>query len=195
MTILLTAAFTHDVRIINDICIEKFPWDSKTYLSADSILEDDHKEAVPVEYLNVVNPSEISDHQLSLKMGAPVMLLRNLQAGPNVSLRNGTRMVVIQIMERALEVEVAAGINKGLRVFLPRVPQYDKCGDYPFTLVQKYFFRLAFSVTINKGQGQENERVGIDLPAPVFAHGQPYTGMSRGKRGSMVILRISDEQL
>ena len=36
-------------------------------------------------------------------------------------------------------------------------------------------------MTINKGQGQENERVGLDLPSPVFAHGQLYTGMSRGK--------------
>ena len=184
-----------DVRIINNICIEKYPGDSKTYLSADSILEDDHKEAVPTEYLNVMNPSGISDHQLSLKVGAPVMLLRNLQAGPNTSLRNGTRMVVIQMMERALEVEVAVGINKGLRLFLPRVPQYDKSGDYPFTLVRRQFpVRLAFSVTINKGQGQENERVGIDLPAPVFAHGQLYTGLSRGKRGSMVKLRIADNE-
>ena len=56
------------------------------------------------------------------------------------------------------------------------------------------FFRLALSVTINKGQGQENERVGLDLPAPVFAHGQLYTGMSRGKRGSMVKLRIADDE-
>jgi ATP-dependent DNA helicase PIF1 len=128
-----------DVRIINDVCIEKFPGNIKTYLSADSILEDDHKEAVPVEYLNVMNPSGISDHQLSLKTGAPIMLLRNLQAGPNVSLRNGTRMVVVQMMERALEVEVAVGINKGLRLFLPRVPQYDKSGDYPFTLVRRQF--------------------------------------------------------
>ena len=51
---------------------------------------------------------------------------------------------------------------------------------------------MAFCVTINKGQGQENERVGLDLPSPVFAHGQLYTGMSRGKRGSMVKLRIGD---
>ena len=43
------------------------------------------------------------------------------------------------MMDRALEVEVAAGINKGLRVFLPRVPQYDKSGDYPFTLVRRQF--------------------------------------------------------
>ena len=53
---------------------------------------------------------------------------------------------------------------------------------------------MAFCVTINKGQGQENERVGLDLPAPVFAHGQLYTGMFRGKRGSMVKLRIGDNE-
>ena len=67
-------------------------------------------------------------------------------------------------------------------------------------------------MTINKGQGQENERVGLDLPSPVFAHGQLYTGMSRGKdiiiyfiqlcikyiltgkRKSMVKVRIADNE-
>ena len=72
--------------------------------------------------------------------------------------------------------------------FLSGIQRYIK-----FKIV-KCFFRLAFSVTINKGQGQENERVGLDLPAPVFAHGQLYTGMSRGKRGSMVKLRIEDDE-
>ena len=100
------------VCTINCICIDKFPGDLKTYMSADSILEDDHKEAVPVEYLNAMNPSGISEHELPLKIGAPIMLLRNLQAGPKVSLRNGTRMIVLQMMEKALEVEVAVGMNK-----------------------------------------------------------------------------------
>ena len=160
----------------------KYPGDSKTYLSADSILEDDHKEAVPSEYLNAMTPSGLPEHHLTLKVGAPVMLLRNLQAGNSVSLRNRTRMVVIQMREKALEVEVAVKINKGLTVFLPRVPHFDKSGDYPFTVVRQQFpVRLAFSVTINKGQGQENERVGLDLHSPVFAYGQLYTGMSRGK--------------
>ena len=104
------------------------------------------------------------------------------------------------------------GIWYGM-VFLPRIPHYDKSGDYPFTVVRRQFpVRLAFSVTINKGQGQENERVGIDLPSPVFAHGQLYTGMSRGKniriylieifinyvllgkRKSMVKVRIGDDE-
>ena len=183
------------VHVMNDICIDKYPGTAKSYLSADSILEDDHKDAVPNEYLNAMSPSGLPDHNLTLKVGAPIMLLRNLQAGSAVSLRNGTRMVVIQMMERALEVEVAVGINKGLRIFLPRIPHYDKSGDYPFTIVRRQLpVRLAFSVTINKGQGQENERVGLYLPSPVFAHGQLYTGISRGKRSSMVKVRISDDE-
>ena len=59
-------------------------------------------------------------------------------------------------------------------------------------MIKNIFLRLAFCVTINKGQGQENERVGLYLPAYVFAHGQLYTGMSRGKRGSMVKVRIAE---
>ena len=42
-------------------------------------------------------------------------------------------------MERILEVEVAVGMNKGLKIFLPRFPQYDKSGDYPFTLMRRQY--------------------------------------------------------
>ena len=52
--------------------------------------------------------------------------------------------------------------------------------------------RPAFCVTINKGQGQSNERVGLYLPEPVFAHGQLYTGFSRGKRKSDVFVYIDN---
>ena len=48
-------------------------------------------------------------------------------------------MVIVQMMERALKVEVAVGMNKGLKVFLPSIPVYDKSGDYPFTLVRRQF--------------------------------------------------------
>ena len=70
---------------------------------------------------------------------------------------------------------------------MPRIPHHDRNDELPFTFVRRQFpIRLAFSVTINKGQGQENERVGIYLPQPVFAHGQLYTAFSRGKRASSV---------
>ena len=173
-----------DIREINNICMADFPGEERVYFSADSILDDD---SLPVEFLNSLTPSGIPDHTLILKRGAPVMLLRNLQAGPDRTLKNGTRMVVLQMMDKVIECQIAVGTNKGENIFLPRIPHYDRSGEFPFTFIRRQFpIRLAFAVTINKGQGQENERVGIYLPQPVFAHGQLYTAFSRGKRASAV---------
>ena len=123
------------------------------------------------------------------------MLLRNLQAGPNCSLRNGTRMIVRQLMERAVECEVAVGQNKGLRVFLPRIPHYDRSKDFPFTVVRRQFpLKLSYSVTISKGQGQENDRVGIYLPRSVFSHGMLYTALSRAKKEECVKVYIGSNK-
>ena len=41
--------------------------------------------------------------------------------------------------------------------------------------------RLAYSMTINKAQGQTFDKVGIYLPAPVFSHGQLHVALSRAK--------------
>jgi hypothetical protein len=40
----------------------------------------------------------------------------------------------------------------------------------------------------------DNQRVGIYLPEPVFAHGQLYTAFSRGKRGGDVSVLIEDNK-
>ena len=53
---------------------------------------------------------------------------------------------------------------------------------------------MCFSVSINKGQGQENERVGIYLPKSVFSHGQLYTAMSRAKRQKGVKVFIEENE-
>ena len=141
---------TH-VKELNDMCMQSFPGRSKTYLSADSILEVDHRAAVPPEYLNAMSISGLPDHKLELKLGVPVMLLRNLQGGQQNGLRNGTRLIVLNMMERCLECEVAVGTQKGLRVFLPRIPHHDSSGDFPFTIVRRQFpVRPAFCMTINK---------------------------------------------
>lgn len=183
----------NDIREINDMCLALFPGEHKVYFSADSVKEENHKDSLPIEFLNSLTPSGVPDHNLKLKLGAPLMLLRNLQAGPNRTLKNGTRMVLVQMMDKVLECEIAVGTNKGERIFLPRIPHYDRGDEFPFTFVRRQFpVRLAFSVTINKGQGQENDRVGIYLPQPVFAHGQLYTAFSRGKRACAVKVLIVD---
>ena len=141
----LNAAF------INGLCLQKLPGDTKVDLSADKIMESDHQEDFPVELLHTISVSGLPNHELELKVGCPVILIRNLQGGPNNSLRNGTRMIVIQMMERVIECEIAVGAQKGLRVFLPRIPMTDKSSEFPFTLVRRQFpVKLAFSLTINK---------------------------------------------
>jgi ATP-dependent DNA helicase PIF1 len=126
---------TH-VKEFNDICMHSFPGRSKTYLSSDSILEQDHQAAVPPEYLNAMSISGLPDHKLELKLWVRVMLLRNLQGGQQNGVRNGTFVIVMNMMDRCLECEVAVGTQKGLRVFLSCIPHHDSSGDFPFTIVQ-----------------------------------------------------------
>ena len=60
-------------------------------------------------------------------------------------------MKVIKMMDRVLECEVVVGTQKGLRVFLPRIPMHDRSEEFPFTIVRRQFpVRLAFCLTINK---------------------------------------------
>jgi ATP-dependent DNA helicase PIF1 len=46
----------------------------------------------PTEFLNSLSITGLCDHELHLKVGVPVMLLRNLD--PSRGLCNGTRLIV-----------------------------------------------------------------------------------------------------
>ena len=48
-----------------------------------------------------------------------------------------------------------------------------QCQQYQFSI------RIAFSMTINKAQGQTLQCVGVWLHEPVFTHGQLYVAASR----------------
>jgi len=96
-------------------------------------------------------------------------------------LANGTRLIVIQLMQHVIEAEVATCPIKGQRVFIPRLSiTPSNTEQMPFTLRCRQFpMRPAFAMTINKAQGQTLKMVGIFLPKPVFTHGQLYVAMSR----------------
>ena len=56
----------------------KFPGQGKTYLSADSAAEEDLHDAYPIDFLNSITLSGMPPHSMTLKVRAPVILLRNL---------------------------------------------------------------------------------------------------------------------
>ncbi|XP_074323577.1 uncharacterized protein LOC141660491 [Apium graveolens] len=82
---------------INAQILERVLGNMHTYLSQDSIEdrgvdENDFNSSFPVEYLNSINMPCMPKHELKVKVGAVVMLMRNLNQ--IISLCNGTRMIV-----------------------------------------------------------------------------------------------------
>ena len=103
---------------------------------------------------------------------------------------NGTRLTIRALLNRIIDAEIATGVrkDKGKRVFIPRIPMTPTDTDFPFVLRKRHCpalcafpIRPALCITINKGQGQSMENVGIFLPSPeaIFSHGQLYVALSR----------------
>ena len=175
-----------DAWEINRICLDKLPGESQTYLSSDRVEEEDCI-AAQTELLNSRKPSGFPDHNLILKVGAPVMLLRNLQCG----LVNGTRMIVRRMHGKVLECEIMVGKRKGEIIFIPRIPMYDRSNEYPWTMIRVQFpIRVCFSMSIHKSQGSSMTRVGIYVADNMFAHGQLYVAVSCSIQASGLKLYI-----
>ena len=131
-------------------------------------------------------------HRLQLKVGVPIMLLRNLNAA--LGLANGTRLVVQHASPNCIQASIATGRQQGTSVLIPRLCIQPSDSRLPFPLNRRQFpIRTAFAMTINKAQGQTFQRVGIFLPRPCFSHGQLYVAMSRvGTPDAITILALPE---
>ncbi|XP_003740984.1 uncharacterized protein LOC100902978 [Galendromus occidentalis] len=174
---------------INDYVLNKLAGEKKTFLSEDEAIVEDPSDAshFPTEFLNKMTPATLPPHELNLKTGCIVMLLRNLDV--KNGLCNGTRFIVTEILSRVLICSFATGYNRGSSVLIPRIDCYYAHATLPFRLRRRQFpIRLSFCMTINKAQGQSFSRVGIDLQEAIFAHGQLYVALSRAtSRGGISI--------
>jgi ATP-dependent DNA helicase PIF1 len=92
------------------------PAQRRTYQSADSVVQGEQRGVYPTEFLNSLSMSGVPPHTLTLQEGCPVILLRNMPG----SLANGTRLIVVRLMQHIIDAEIATGPDKGRRVFIPR---------------------------------------------------------------------------
>ncbi|KXN91865.1 ATP-dependent DNA helicase PIF1 [Leucoagaricus sp. SymC.cos] len=168
---------------INDGILDKFPEEKHVLMGADSIdLDNPHNgnyNPYPMEYLNTLNVSGLPLANLVLKVGCPLMLLRNLD--PSEGLCNGRQMRLLAICSRVLHCKIISGDTRfaNKEVIIPRIQLSPSAETLPIPLKHCQFpVHLAFAMTINKSQGQSVKYVEINLQTFVFSHGQLYVAFS-----------------
>ena len=154
---------------MNEMILDKLPGEARIYLSADEVVTDDDLERTqyPTEFLNSITPSGMPPHRLLLKIGAVVILLRNLNI--NEGLCNGTRLLIRSMHNNSISATVLTGSYATHSVLIPRVVLSPSSTELPFTLSRRqYPLRLAYAMTINKAQVQTFSKVGVYLERPCF---------------------------
>ncbi|XP_019158425.1 PREDICTED: uncharacterized protein LOC109155147 [Ipomoea nil] len=171
------------VNSINEYMSDLHTAESKTYFSCDTVCKADSDNGIlrdvhTPEFLNGLRCSGIPNHALTLKVGSPVMLLRNIDH--SLGLCNGTRLVITRLSEHVIEAKIMTGDNAGSSVLVPRMSMTPSETRLPFKFQRKQFpLMLSYAMTINKSQGQRLSHVGLLLKKPVFVHGQLYVAASR----------------
>jgi ATP-dependent DNA helicase PIF1 len=126
------------------------PAQHRTYHNGDFVVQGEQRGVYPTEFINSLNMSGVPPHTLTLQEGYLVILLRNMPGG----LANGTRFIVVKLMQHIIDAKIAIGSDKGKHVFIPRLSITPSDTErMPFTPRRRQFqLRPAFALTINKAQ-------------------------------------------
>nr|XP_043611707.1 uncharacterized protein LOC122583355 [Erigeron canadensis] len=127
---------------INNHLLSLIDGEEKVYYSSDSICPTDECDAFErslytSDILNAVKLSGVPNHILTLKVGVPVMLLRNIDQANGLC--NGTRLQIRKLGEHVMEAKVITGSRSGDIVHIPRMKLIPSDRKIPFRLQRRKF--------------------------------------------------------
>lgn len=122
------------------------------------------------------------DLSIKLKVGAPVLFMRN---DPMGKYKNGTRGIVAEInhTEKKLKIRLNASNTIEVEYVTWAHPKYNKATEDETLIINDYFKHfpiiLGYALTIHRCQGMTLDSVHLDLGTGAFAPGQLYVALSR----------------
>jgi ATP-dependent DNA helicase PIF1 len=110
---------------------------------------------------------------INLCVGAQIMITHNINI--DAGLINGTRGVIIDLFPKYILIKLTNDTLVNIEYFKFKSEENDniECSFLPI--------RLAWAISIHKSQGMTIDALEIDLGKDIFAYGQAYTALSRGK--------------
>ena len=118
------------------------------FRSIDQAISDDEARNYPPEFLNTVEMGCLPPHKLRLKVGTPIVIIRNIQHPVMV---NGTRAVVTSLRRNIIE----ATKLDGTVILIPRITIIPSDSSNTISFRRKQFpVKPCYAMTINRSQGQ-----------------------------------------
>ena len=121
---------------------------NNTIRSIDHAISDDEEQNYPPEFLNTIEMGCLPPHNLRLKIGTPIIIIRNIQHPVMV---NGTRAVVSSLHHNVIEARKLDGTT----ILIPRITIIPSDSSNTISFRRKQFpVKPCYSMTINRSQGQ-----------------------------------------
>ncbi|XP_026446496.1 uncharacterized protein LOC113347124 [Papaver somniferum] len=172
---------------INRHTTSLFPGEERQYLSKDyiSFATENYNEAkqlYPTEFLNKVEIAYMPKHELRLKIGLPITLLRCLDEKKGII--TGTRLIITQLLEHEIVAEVLTGPAVGKKVVIGKHVM-KSTNAIPLTRCQ-FPVKIAIVMHMDRSRGQSLHNAGFYFKSGSFDEDNnlAYIGISNTGKGA-----------
>ncbi|RYR28472.1 hypothetical protein Ahy_B01g052604 [Arachis hypogaea] len=154
----------------------------KTYVSSNKCVFEGGVNAIEAmhtpRFLPTIRYSGFPNHELKLKVGCSIMLIRNIDHSSGLC--DGMWLIITRLGDKVIEAKLLNSNNCVDKVFILRMTFTPLDVRLPFRFQKRQFsVMLSYAMTINKIQEQSLEHVRLLRKKSIFIHGQLYVAISR----------------